>query len=227
MDDLSRHAMAYREIYLLLRRPPGREAYPGEIFFVHSRLLERSAKLSYNLGGGSLTCFPIIETLSGDVSAYITTNVISITDGQIFLSTDLFLNGIKPALDVGLSVTRVGSIAQWYGMKLVAGSFKLQLAQFTELQAFSQFASDLGEDTKNRLAAGRILVETLKQSNGSPINLTIQVGILSLANQAVLRKIQVYQVSSFLASIILVPVWAKLYVSTKHLANSIISYLSK
>jgi F-type H+-transporting ATPase subunit alpha len=138
LDDLSRHAMAYREIYLLLRRPPGREAYPGEIFFVHSRLLERSAKLSAHLGGGSITAFPVIETLAGDVSAYITTNVISITDGQIFLSIDLFLAGIKPAIDVGLSVTRVGSIAQWDRMKLVAGFYKLELAQFIELQSFSQ-----------------------------------------------------------------------------------------
>jgi len=141
-DDLSRHAIAYREIYLLLRRPPGREAYPGEIFFVHSRLLERSAKLATTLGGGSSTAFPVIETLAGDVSAYITTNVISITDGQIFLSTALFLAAIKPAIDVGLSVTRVGSAAQWDGMKLVAGSYKLELAQFVELQSFSQFAAD-------------------------------------------------------------------------------------
>merc|ERR1712032_795080 len=144
LDDLSRHAMAYREIYLLLRRPPGREAFPGEIFFVHARLLERSAKLSRDLGGASVTAIPVIETLGGDVSAYITTNVISITDGQIFLSTDLFLRGIKPAIDLGLSVTRVGSAAQWYGMKLVAGSYKLELAQFAELQSFSQFAADLG-----------------------------------------------------------------------------------
>merc|ERR1712061_41009 len=163
LDDLSRHAMAYREIYLLLRRPPGREAYPGEIFFVHSRLLERSAKLSANLGGGSSTAFPVIETLAGDVSAYITTNVISITDGQIFLSIDLFLAGIKPAIDVGLSVTRVGSVAQWDGMKLVAGSYKLELAQFVELQSFSQFAADLGEETKARLERGKRLVEMLKQ----------------------------------------------------------------
>ena len=137
-DDLSRHSMAYREIYLLLRRPPGREAYPGEIFFVHSRLLERGAKLSGNLGGGSSTAFPVIETLAADVSAYITTNVISITDGQIFLSIDLFLQGIKPAIDVGLSVTRVGSIAQWDSMKLVAGFYKLELAQFIELQSLER-----------------------------------------------------------------------------------------
>ena len=139
LDGLSKHAMAVREIYLLLRRPPGREAYPGEIFFVHSRLLERSAKLSVVLGGGSCSVFPVIETLASDVSAYITTNVISITDGQIFLSQDLFLGGIFPAIDVGLSVTRVGSIAQWEEMKLVGGFYKLQLAQFVELQSFSQF----------------------------------------------------------------------------------------
>jgi len=134
LDDLSKHAVAYREIYLLLRRPPGREAYPGEIFFVHSRLLERSAKLSSSLGGGSLTAFPVIETLAGDVSAYITTNVVSITDGQIFLSLNLFLSGIKPAIDLGLSVSRVGSVAQWSGIKVVGTNYKLELAQFAELQ---------------------------------------------------------------------------------------------
>merc|ERR1712187_673879 len=160
-DDLSKHAVAYREIYLLLRRPPGREAYPGEVFFIHSRLLERSAKLSANLGGGSCTSYPVIETLRGDVSGYITTNVISITDGQIFLSIDLFLAGIKPAIDVGLSVTRVGSAAQWPGMRLVSGSYKLQLAQFVELEAFSQFSSDLGSETKARLSRGKVLVEML------------------------------------------------------------------
>ncbi len=141
LDDLTRHAYAYREIYLLLRRPPGREAYPGEIFFVHSRLLERAAKLSVALGGGSITAFPVIETLAQDVSGYITTNVISITDGQIFLSIDLFLSGIKPSIDVGLSVSRVGSAAQVTSMKLVAGTYKLELAQYIELQAFSQFSN--------------------------------------------------------------------------------------
>ena len=167
-DDLSKQAMSYRELYLLLKRPPGREAYPGEIFFVHSRLLERSAKLNYNIGGGSTSSFPIVETLSQDVSSYITTNVISITDGQIFLSTDLFLSGIKPALDIGLSVTRVGSSAQWYGMKLVSGSYKLTLAQFAELQAFSQFTSDIQDDTKQRLAKGNLLVSLLKQPVSNP-----------------------------------------------------------
>merc|ERR1712113_487828 len=160
---------AYREIYLLLRRPPGREAYPGEIFFVHSRLLERGAKLSTNLGGGSVTAFPVIETLAGDVSAYISTNVISITDGQIFLSIDLFLSGIKPAIDVGLSVTRVGSAAQWAGMRIVSGSYKLELAQFAELQSFSQFASDLGEETLSKINRGNRLVEMIKQFCGSPL----------------------------------------------------------
>merc|ERR1712066_387184 len=177
LDDLSRHAVAYREIYLLLRRPPGREAYPGEIFFVHSRLLERSSKLNNSLGGGSNTSFPVIETLAGDVSAYITTNVISITDGQIFLSIDLFLSGIKPSIDVGLSVTRVGSAAQWSGMRLVSGTYKLELAQFVELEAFSQFSSDLGSETKNRLAKGRILVEVLKQKCGSPLATQRQLSI--------------------------------------------------
>jgi len=198
LDDLSRHAMAYREMYLLLRRPPGREAYPGEIFFVHSRLLERSAKLSAHLGGGSSTAFPVIETLAGDVSAYITTNVISITDGQIFLSIDLFLAGIKPAIDVGLSVTRVGSIAQWDRMKLVAGFYKLELAQFVELQSFSQFVADLGKETKYRLTKGRRLVEMLKQFCGSPRNLTREVGILSLANQNLVKAFDIKDLLVFL-----------------------------
>jgi len=221
-DDLSRHAMAYREIYLLLRRPPGREAYPGEIFFVHSRLLERSAKLSYNLGGGSLTSFPVIETLGGDVSGFITTNVISITDGQIFLSIDLFLGGIKPAIDVGLSVTRVGSAAQWYGMKLVAGSYKLELAQFVELQSFSQFAADLGEQTTYRLARGQSLVEMLKQFCGSPMNLMTQVGILSLANQDLVRSNAIKDVQLFLSLYLSVPVWVLLFVPPRLVGKSLL-----
>jgi F-type H+-transporting ATPase subunit alpha len=221
-DDLSRHAMAYREIYLLLRRPPGREAYPGEIFFVHSRLLERSAKLSYNLGGGSLTSFPVIETLAADVSAYITTNVISITDGQIFLSPDLFLAGIKPAIDVGLSVTRVGSIAQWYGMKLVAGFYKLELAQCIELQSFSQFVADLGKETKNRLTKGRSLLEILKQFCGSPINLTTQVGILSLANQNLPKALAIKDVQLFLNLYLDLPVWALLFVPPRLVGKSLV-----
>jgi F-type H+-transporting ATPase subunit alpha len=222
LDDLSRHAMAYREIYLLLRRPPGREAYPGEIFFVHSRLLERSAKLSTNLGGGSSTAFPVIETLAGDVSAYITTNVISITDGQIFLSIDLFLAGIKPAIDVGLSVTRVGSVAQWDGMKLVAGSYKLELAQFVELQSFSQFAADLGEETKNRLARGRRLVEMLKQFCGSPMSLARQVGILSLANQDLIKDLAIEDIQVFLNLYLSVPVWVLLFVPVRLVGTCIV-----
>merc|ERR1719336_2145779 len=226
-DDLSRHAVAYREIYLLLRRPPGREAYPGEIFFVHSRLLERSAKLATALGGGSSTAFPVIETLAGDVSAYITTNVISITDGQIFLSTALFLAGIKPAIDVGLSVTRVGSAAQWDGMKLVAGSYKLELAQFVELQSFSQFAADLGEETKKRLARGLRLVELLKQVNGSPLCLANQLGLLSLANQDLIKDLAIKEISlvSYLYS--LIPVWTMLFVPARTIGASIISIIRR
>merc|ERR1719336_1807989 len=222
-DDLSRHAVAYREIYLLLRRPPGREAYPGEIFFVHSRLLERSAKLSSLLGGGSNTAFPVIETLAGDVSAYITTNVISIIDGQIFLSTALFLAGIKPAIDVGLSVTRVGSAAQWDGMKLVAGSYKLELAQFVELQSFSQFAADLGEETKKRLARGLRLVELLKQVNGSPLCLANQLGILSIANQDLIKDLALKEISLLLNLYSLVPVWTMILVPARIIGASILS----
>jgi F-type H+-transporting ATPase subunit alpha len=225
LDDLSRHAVAYREIYLLLRRPPGREAYPGEIFFVHSRLLERSAKLSTALGGGSVTSFPVIETLAGDVSAYITTNVISITDGQIFLSVDLFLSGIKPAIDVGLSVSRVGSAAQWDGMRLVAGSYKLDLAQFAELQAFSQFASDLGEDTKARIARGKSLVELLKQFCGNPMSLTQQVGILSLAGQEIISRLDLSLIKPFLNLYLAVPKWVFLYVPVKVVSMSIVQIL--
>lgn len=213
LDDLSRHACAYREIYLLLRRPAGREAYPGEIFFVHSRLLERSAKLSYNLGGGSLTCFPVIETLAGDVSGYISTNVISITDGQIALSADLFLSGILPAIDVGLSVTRVGSIAQWYGMKYVAGFYKLELAQ--------------GQESKNRLTKGLRLVEILKQSSRSPISLTRQVGILSLANQKLLKALAIKDVGLFLNLYLDIPAWTLLLIPPNLVAKSIVCCVFK
>ncbi len=168
-DDLSKHANAYRQMSLLLRRPPGREAYPGDIFYLHSRLLERSAKLSKELGGGSITALPIIETQEGDVSAYIPTNVISITDGQIFLDGDLFNKGVRPALDVGISVSRVGSSAQTKAMKKVSGKIKLELAQFRELEAFMQFASDLDEDTKARIESGRKYVELLKQKQNDPM----------------------------------------------------------
>jgi F-type H+-transporting ATPase subunit alpha len=174
-DDLSKHAVAYRELSLLLRRPPGREAYPGDIFYLHSRLLERSAKLSPEKGGGSLTALPIIETQEGDVSAYIPTNVISITDGQIYLDTDIFNKNIKPAINVGLSVSRVGSAAQTKAMKKVAGKIRLELAQFRELEAFMQFSQDLDEDTKKRIQKGQLLTEFLKQGKHVPLSFEKQV----------------------------------------------------
>jgi F-type H+-transporting ATPase subunit alpha len=174
-DDLSKHAVAYRQMSLLLRRPPGREAYPGDVFYLHSRLLERSAKLSDELGAGSLTALPIIETQAGDVGAYIPTNVISITDGQIFLESDLFYQGIRPAISVGLSVSRVGGAAQDKATKSVAGSLRLELAQYRELAAFSQFASDLDEATKQRLTRGRLLTEVLKQKQYQPMSVAEQV----------------------------------------------------
>ena len=174
-DDLSKHAVAYRQMSLLLRRPPGREAYPGDIFYLHSRLLERAAKLNDALGGGSLTALPIIETQQGDVSAYIPTNVISITDGQIYLETDLFNKGMRPAVNVGLSVSRVGSAAQTKAMKKIAGKIRLELAQFRELEAFMQFASDLDKDTKERIEKGRRLTELLKQPNSHPLGFEKEV----------------------------------------------------
>ncbi len=174
-DDLSKHAVAYRQMSLLLRRPPGREAYPGDVFYLHSRLLERAAKLSDKLGGGSLTALPIIETQAGDVSAYIPTNVISITDGQIFLETDLFYQGIRPAISVGLSVSRVGGAAQPQAIRAVAGSLRLDLAQYRELAAFSQFSSDLDAETQSRLARGLLLTELLKQPQYSPLSVWQQV----------------------------------------------------
>ena len=174
-DDLSKHAWAYRQISLLLRRPPGREAYPGDVFYLHSRLLERAAKLSKEKGGGSLTALPIIETQLGDISAYIPTNVISITDGQIFLESDLFYQGIRPAVNVGLSVSRVGSAAQTKAMKKVAGKLRLTLAQFRELQAFVQFASDVDEATKKRIHQGQLMTEILKQDDLAPIAFEYQV----------------------------------------------------
>jgi F-type H+-transporting ATPase subunit alpha len=174
-DDLSKHATAYRQMSLLLRRPPGREAYPGDVFYLHSRLLERSAKLSDDLGAGSLTALPIIETQAGDVSAYIPTNVISITDGQIYLETDLFYQGIRPAISVGLSVSRVGGAAQPKSIRTVAGSMRLDLAQFRELAAFSQFSADLDADTQARLARGQLLTEVLKQPQYSPLSTWQQV----------------------------------------------------
>jgi F-type H+-transporting ATPase subunit alpha len=193
-DDLSKHANAYRQMSLLLRRPPGREAYPGDIFYLHSRLLERSAKLSKKLGGGSITALPIIETQEGDVSAYIPTNVISITDGQIFLETDLFNKGIRPALNVGISVSRVGSSAQTKAMKKVSGKIRLELAQFRELEAFMQFASDLDEDTKNRIESGRRYVEILKQPQNNPMPFYKQVVSIFAANDGMFNKVPVSDV---------------------------------
>jgi F-type H+-transporting ATPase subunit alpha len=226
VDGLSKHAMAYREIYLLLRRPPGREAYPGEIFFVHSRLLERSAKLNDSLGGGSLSVFPVIETLASDVSAYISTNVISITDGQIFLSQDLFVAGIKPAIDVALSVTRVGSIAQWDRINNVASNYKLELAQFIELQSFSQFITDLGKETLDRLRKGLRLVEILKQFSGSPINLIGQIGILSLANENLIKGLAINSVQVFLHLYFDVPVSVLLFVPARLVGTSLVEQLN-
>ena len=180
-DDLSKQAVAYRQLSLLLRRPPGREAYPGDIFYLHSRLLERAAKLSKEKGGGSLTALPIIETQEGDVSAYIPTNVISITDGQIFLLTDLFNKGMRPAIDVGISVSRVGSAAQTKAMKKVSGKIKLELAQFRELEAFMQFASDLDEGTKKQIDSGRRMTEVLKQKNGEPLAFEMEAAVIFAA----------------------------------------------
>lgn len=180
-DDLSKQAVAYRQMSLLLRRPPGREAYPGDIFYLHSRLLERAAKLSDERGGGSLTALPIIETQEGDVSAYIPTNVISITDGQIYLQADLFNKGLRPAIDVGISVSRVGSAAQTKAMKKVSGKIKLTLAQFRELEAFMQFSSDLDEDTKKQLDSGRRMTEVLTQPQGMPLPFEIETAVIFAA----------------------------------------------
>lgn len=182
-DDLSKHAVAYRQMSLLLRRPPGREAFPGDVFYLHSRLLERAAKLSDNLGAGSLTALPIIETQAGDISAYIPTNVISITDGQIFLETNLFFQGIRPAISVGLSVSRVGGAAQTKAVKSVSGSLKLDLAQFRELAAFTQFSTDLDAETKSRINRGQRLTELLKQPQYSPMSVWEQVAVLLPATQ--------------------------------------------
>ncbi len=188
-DDLSKQAVAYRQMSLLLRRPPGREAYPGDIFYLHSRLLERSAKLSEEKGGGSLTALPIIETQEGDVSAYIPTNVISITDGQIFLQTHLFNKGMRPAIDVGLSVSRVGSSAQTKAVKKVSGKIKLELAQFRELEAFMQFASDLDEETKQRIDNGRRMTEVLKQNRGEPLPFEMEAAIIFAATNGYFDKV--------------------------------------
>jgi F-type H+-transporting ATPase subunit alpha len=207
-DDLSKQAQAYRQMSLLLRRPPGREAYPGDVFYLHSRLLERAAKLSDALGEGSMTALPVIETQAGDVSAYIPTNVISITDGQIFLSADIFNSGIRPAINVGISVSRVGSAAQIKAMKKVAGKLKLELAQFAELEAFAQFSSDLDQTTQNQLARGARLRELLKQAQSSPLKVEDQVATIYTGVSGLLDTVEVENVADFLVGL-------RTYINTK------------
>ncbi len=200
-DDLTKQAQAYRQMSLLLRRPPGREAYPGDVFYCHSRLLERAAKLSDSMGSGSMTALPIIETQAGDVSAYIPTNVISITDGQIFLSADLFNSGLRPAINVGISVSRVGGAAQTKAIKKIAGTLKLELAQFDELAAFSQFASDLDEATQQQLERGKRLRELLKQAQFAPLNLAEQVAVVYAGVKGLIDEVPVDQVTQFAAEL--------------------------
>ena len=196
-DDLSKHAVAYRALSLLIRRPPGREAYPGDVFYLHSRLLERAARLAPEYGGGSLTALPIIETQAGDVSAYIPTNVISITDGQIFLETELFHSGVRPAVNPGISVSRVGGSAQIKAMKKVAGTLKLLYSQYRELQGFAQFGSDLDADTKARLEQGARIVEVLKQDRGSPVSVELQIAIIYAVTNDLLRDVAVEDIRNF------------------------------
>ncbi len=200
-DDLSKHAVAYRALSLLLKRPPGREAYPGDVFYLHSRLLERACSYNENYGGGSLTALPIIETQAGDVSAYIPTNVISITDGQIFLETDLFNAGVRPAVNPGISVSRVGSAAQIKAMKKVSGSLKLSYSQYRELQAFSQFGSDLDADTKNRLSMGERIVEVLKQDRNAPVPVELQVCIIYAVTKGYLKNVDVDDIADYEAQL--------------------------
>jgi F-type H+-transporting ATPase subunit alpha len=201
-DDLSKHAVAYRQMSLLLRRPPGREAYPGDVFYLHSRLLERAAKLNDELGAGSLTALPIIETQAGDISAYIPTNVISITDGQIFLDTNLFYQGIRPAIQVGLSVSRVGGSAQTKAIKSVSGGLKLSLAQFRELASFAQFSSDLDEDTKHQIERGQRLTELLKQKQYSPLSIAEQVVSLMAATRGAFDTVPTAKIKDAQAELI-------------------------
>jgi F-type H+-transporting ATPase subunit alpha len=196
-DDLSKHAVAYRQLSLLLRRPPGREAYPGDVFYLHSRLLERAAKMSDERGAGSLTALPIIETQAGDVSAYIPTNVISITDGQIYLETDLFYSGVRPALNVGISVSRVGGSAQVAAMKKIAGTLRLTLAQYRELAAFSQFASDMDKVTQNQLARGARMVELLKQGQYQPLPVEKQILVLFAGLNGFIDHLQVAEIQKW------------------------------
>jgi F-type H+-transporting ATPase subunit alpha len=200
-DDLTKHAFAYRQMSLLLRRPPGREAYPGDVFYLHSRLLERAVKLSDELGGGSMTSLPIIETQAGDVSAYIPTNVISITDGQIFLEPDLFNSGVRPAINVGISVSRVGGAAQIRPMNKTSGRLKLELSQYRELQAFAQFGSDLDADTQRTLARGERLVKTLNQGERAPVPVAEQVVQIYSATNGFLDRIDADKVERFLTSL--------------------------
>ena len=196
-DDLSKHAQAYRQLSLLLRRPPGREAYPGDVFYLHSRLLERAAQLRDDLGGGSLPALPIVETQAGDISSYIPTNVISITDGQIYLEGDLFYAGVRPAINVGLSVSRVGGNAQTKAMKSVAGRLRLDLAQYRELAAFAQFGSDLDKATQQQLARGERMVEILKQGQYEPMSLAHQVAIIYVGGKGHLDEVPLAQVKPF------------------------------
>ena len=217
-DDLSKHAVAYRALSLLLKRPPGREAFPGDVFYLHSRLLERACSYNENYGGGSLTALPIIETQAGDVSAYIPTNVISITDGQIFLETDLFNAGVRPAVNPGISVSRVGSAAQIKAMKKVSGSLKLSYSQYRELQAFSQFGSDLDEDTKNRLAMGERIVEVLKQDRNAPVPVEMQVCIIYAVTKGYLNQIPVAKIKEYQEKL-----FAFLAESHPQILNSILS----
>jgi len=223
-DDLSKQAVAYRQMSLLLRRPPGREAYPGDVFYLHSRLLERAAKLNSRLGEGSMTALPIVETQANDVSAYIPTNVISITDGQIFLESDLFNAGIRPAINVGISVSRVGSAAQTKAMKKVAGSIKVELAQYRDLEAFAQFASDLDDATQKQLARGQRLQEILKQPQYSPLSLDQQVAIIYAGTRGYLDDISVEKVSSFKQGLLSYlgtahPKYGEIVLSTKQLTD--------
>jgi len=201
-DDLSKQAVAYRQMSLLLRRPPGREAYPGDVFYLHSRLLERSAKLNKDYGGGSLTALPIIETQAGDVSAYIPTNVISITDGQVFLESELFNEGVRPAVNVGLSVSRVGSAAQVKAMKQVAGSLKLELAQYREVESFSAFASELDDSTKHTLSRGERLIELLKQTHSQPESVSIQILMIFSGMNGYLDNLELNQIKKYKAFLI-------------------------
>ncbi|NHZ86463.1 MAG: F0F1 ATP synthase subunit alpha, partial [Planctomycetia bacterium] len=196
-DDLSKHAVAYRQLSLILRRPPGREAYPGDVFYLHSRLLERSSKLSKELGGGSLTALPIIETQEGDVAAYIPTNVISITDGQIYLETNLFNSGQRPAVDVGISVSRVGGNAQVKAMKSIAGMLRLDLAQYRELEAFAKFGSDLDQATQDQLTKGRVMMEIIKQKQYTPMSVEQQIAIIYIGTEGLINSLPLDKIADF------------------------------